>query len=145
MTDPWKDRDTLVKLYHEEGLSARKIGAKLGCAHTTILYWMERFGIDRETPTIERPTSHLFTEFGYEAWSPTIDGESKWVLVHRLQMVAEHGLEAVSGKEVHHKNEVKFDNRPENLELVSKKDHSRHHMTKNEPWDYGGKRGPQRG
>ena len=50
---------------------------------------------------------------------------SDYVPLHRLTAVAEYGIEAVADSVVHHKNGVRFDNRPENLELMSNAEHSR--------------------
>jgi hypothetical protein len=47
--------------------------------------------------------------------------------VHRLLAIAEHGTDAVAGQHVHHKNGIPFDNRPENLELLSPSEHSKRH------------------
>jgi hypothetical protein len=50
--------------------------------------------------------------------------------LHREIWRAENGL-IPEGFDVHHKNEDKLDNRIENLELLPKPDHSRHHCRKN--------------
>jgi len=50
---------------------------------------------------------------------------SDYLPIHRLVAVAEYGVEAVAGNVVHHKNGVRFDNRPDNLEVLSNADHSR--------------------
>jgi hypothetical protein len=50
---------------------------------------------------------------GYELWV----ADSATLLVHRLVAVANHGFEAVCDGIVHHENEIKWDNRPENLTL----------------------------
>jgi transposase len=60
---------------------------------------------------------------GYECIRHRYKGEGCRVRVHRLVAVAEHGIEAVKGKVVHHKNRIRFDNHPSNLELMEDEEH----------------------
>lgn len=41
----WQDKNTLYKLYVEEGLSAADIGERLGCSDVTVLDWLDRHDI----------------------------------------------------------------------------------------------------
>lgn len=61
---------------------------------------------------------------GYPMWR---SGAYDSVLVHRLMMVAKHGFDALDGMHVHHKNEIRWDNRPSNLELMTPSEHATHH------------------
>lgn len=82
---------------------------------------------------------------GYERFR-TYDCERKgevYVYVHQLVVLA-HGAdprEVFSGGRwhVHHRNGVKFDNRPSNLELRRADEHTRHHSRKRAATD-GGRR-----
>lgn len=47
---------------------------------------------------------------------------------HRLVMEAKLGRELLSSEIVHHKDECKGNNEPSNLELTTRKEHSRLHM-----------------
>ncbi|AFH22156.1 hypothetical protein OSG_eHP18_00230 [environmental Halophage eHP-18] len=49
-----------------------------------------------------------------------------YVPIHRLVAVAEYGVKATENKQIHHKNGVKWDNRPENLICMSNSEHQRH-------------------
>lgn len=49
------------------------------------------------------------------------------VQVHRLVAVAEYGFDAVADKVVHHESKHGLDNRPSNIGLMDRSDHSRMH------------------
>lgn len=56
------------------------------------------------------------------------DGETRWsVYEHRLIAAAKYGPEEMAGKVVHHVNGCGLDNRHENIELMTLKEHSRYH------------------
>lgn len=54
------------------------------------------------------------------------------VRLHRLVAVAEYGFEAVAGQQVHHANRIPWDNRPENLLVLSPSEHSRLHAAEDD-------------
>jgi len=64
---------------------------------------------------------------GYEMIDRQYDGERVAIPHHRLVAIAWYGFEAVVGKDIHHKNEIKWDNREDNLEPLTKKDHAKLH------------------
>lgn len=119
----YRDEDVLRELYWEKGLNIKEIGEELGCNKDTVHRWMKRNGVERETAPQNKPVHHRFDEDGYERWRHDTNGTQYKVSVHRLQMVAEEGIEAVKGMEVHHKNRMPRDNRPSNLELVTPEEH----------------------
>ncbi|WP_394297586.1 HNH endonuclease [Halorubrum sp. BV1] len=47
--------------------------------------------------------------------------------------VSEYRFDSVHNMDVHHQNGIPWDNRPENIELISKEEHDRHHA--NERWE----------
>lgn len=195
---PWRDEETLRKLYHQEKLSTLSIGEKLGCDHTTVLRWMKklnisrrdaqaaahkrsgfdsddyeydytdatdleylyhekdltlremegmlgvhnrtirtwmsRYGIMRESKSDKRrsPVASFYTDNGgYERWAASGRGYQDIVRVHRLLAIADGGdpHRVFSGDyHVHHKNGCRFDNRPTNIELVTRREHGRRHL-----------------
>lgn len=44
---PWHDRETLLRLYVDEGKSTVQIGQALGTSDVVVSYWMEKHGIPR--------------------------------------------------------------------------------------------------
>ena len=129
----WRDEDTLRELYHEQGLSSREMADELGCTKTTILNWMDKFGLEKETPDRDKPPCYSTHNEGYRAWFHDDGDGLKTVLEHRLLAVAEFGFDALYNNVVHHQNGCKIDNRPSNIELMSRSGHMNHHRPDIEP------------
>lgn len=121
------DESMLREMYYGKGMNVSEISDSVGAPKTTIRRYMENNGIDRRQVGKFLNHAHLRNKDGYLVWATKIQGEQKTVRVHRLVAVAEYGAEYVKGKSVHHKNGVRWDNRPENLEVMSPEDHSKHH------------------
>ncbi|MDL0133537.1 helix-turn-helix domain-containing protein [Halobacterium salinarum] len=132
--EPWRDEQTLRKLYKEQGLLTKKIAKRLGCSRKTVNKWIREFGIERRDGGRERSLGHATNPVplstrrdGYERWTTRIFGDSESVYVHRLLAVSEHGFDAVAENDVHHRNSIPWDNRVENLAVLSKANHGKLH------------------
>jgi len=145
MTDndeaPWRDEEKLRELYCDKKLSQAEMGERWGCEQSTVGEWMDRHGIEtrdlsesRRIRAQKKPLPLRQDKNGYMVWRDEYkkkEGEPKErVPVHRLLYVAEHGFEAVRDMDVHHRNGVKWDNRPENLEALTRSEHVRRHNIK---------------
>jgi len=136
----------LRKQYIEKKRSAIDIADECDVHVDTIYKRLEEFDIERRSikeatgisDTIgfegrEHPAWHEHVTFythgrdNYEVWQHNWEGEQTSVFVHRLLAVAEYGLDALEDKQVHHKNGIKWDNRPENIELLSSSEHTKLH------------------
>jgi transposase-like protein/predicted DNA-binding protein YlxM (UPF0122 family) len=132
---PHRDEDLLRTLYYEEELSTPEVAAVLDCSTGAVTDWMDRHGIEKrslaDAQSIKkggRSDLYVYTNTGkgYERFKSHDDV----VLHHRLLAVAYYGLDAVREMQIHHKNRIHWDNRPENIELIEAGDHSIIHSQK---------------
>jgi transposase-like protein len=120
--------ERLRKMYCTGGMTLDEMADELGVVKSTVSRWLEEHGIDRRNPGV-RPGSVSLTMHrdGYPRWKVKIDGESHRVRVHQLLAVAEYGFDAVADNVIHHKNGIPWDNRPDNIDVVSRADHMDKH------------------
>jgi len=117
-----EDKEWLKEQYYQKGRTCKEIADELGTYSGRVSQWLKKHDIS--------PTEHPYVGFndGYLEIHTGVDGESKHAQVHRLAAVAWFGYDEIAGKEIHHKNGVRWDNRESNLEPLSVSDHrSLHH------------------
>lgn len=139
-TPDYKDADVLRELYVEKKLSTIKIADRLDCSPNTVRKYLKENGIEirSQRESLKYTLGHdpravtlNVQPNGYVRWVYTYKGDGPHnVYVHRLLAVAEYGFDAVAEMEVHHKNEIPWDNRPDNIEPKTTADHSVHHSAK---------------
>jgi len=122
-TDVLNDPDELERLYHEERLSTYGIGDRLGVDQRYVYDKLIEHGIETRPAPKDKPPGYYTKENGCCYWQC----QRRSVSVHRLVAVAEYGLDAVKDKHIHHKNGLKWDNRPCNLEPMTAEEHGRLH------------------
>jgi transposase-like protein len=131
---PWRDRDTLYQKYVVERKHQSEVADELGCDQQTVSRWLRRHGIATRPPgQLKHPRFGLNTN-GYEVaqtYSTVYDFEAR-VPIHRLIALMEGELEVEEFYDeeviVHHKNKLRWDNRPENLEVMTNSEHAKHHQ-----------------
>lgn len=131
---PWRDVEIVHRLYWHEELNQGEIADVLNCGKTTVGNGMRDNDIPRRTHREAMLLNgnpyevSLATRFkGHVEWAPP---SATSIGVHRLLAVHMFGFDAVCGMNVHHKNDIPWDNRPENLELMTRAEHSAHHQRK---------------
>jgi hypothetical protein len=152
----YKDPEWLREKYWEEDMTMAEMGEELGENSGTICYWMQKHDIqtynqgrNKRTPGMNMkhdPSGHV------QWWNHVYENNEikrhEVMSVHRLLAVAEYGVDAVKDKVVHHKNGIPWDNRPGNLEVMERGEHTTHHNRerieeiKNQPRDGDGKLTP---
>lgn len=124
---PWKSAERLRELYHGEDLTMREVAQVLDCSARTVEKWMGKLGVESDTAARDRPPQFMTTEDGYERWRCQYNGEANYVYTHRLLAVSVFGIGSVKNQIVHHTNNISWDNRPRNLEVMSQSEHARVH------------------
>lgn len=130
----WHDKELLERLYWEEGLTQSEIAERFDTWQSRIGKSMSMLGVEtrpaveaaRQARRVERPFFYTTTS-GYEVAASRVGETTEDVRIHQLVAIAEHGFDAVAGNVIHHRNEIPWDNRPENLEVLSDSEHKRYH------------------
>lgn len=143
---PWENAELLKELYRTQQMTAKEVGEELGCSRTTICRKLRKYDIEiRGGPGFYRGYQYVplgYKGGGYPAWRHSYDGELRSVPVHQLLAIAEganpHELFGDRELVVHHRNGVKWDNRPDNLEVFSASEHGNvHERATDAPWQDG--------
>lgn len=121
----------LFTLYDTLDKSTRELAEHLDYSKPVITKHLKRHGIKIDKSNREKPV-HFGTYrntggFAYERWEHNMKWGKKKVYVHRLMAVAKYGYDSVCESDVHHKNEITWDNRPENIELMEHGEHRSYH------------------
>lgn len=121
------EEQKLRELYHEKEMTQAEIAEQENVTPETVGNWMKKCGIEtrskREATLKQYDPPELYLVNGYEAFA----GDNKKVYHHRLLAVAEYGYNAVINNDVHHKNEIPWDNRPDNIDVLSRASHAKVH------------------
>jgi transposase len=139
------DEDWIREKYHGEGMSISDISDHLGVSRMPVWRALNRYDIESHPDDYRswnlHPSFRMHQQGYMLAYSSYRDenGDKKQdeLRIHRLVAVAECGMDAVAGNVVHHKNGIPWDNRPENLEVMEKSEHVKHHFEERgglRPW-----------
>jgi len=130
---PWTDRNTFEELYVKKSLSLREMAKELNCHISTINDWRNIHGFEKRgwEPGQRVEYAHFYTnKNGYEQSMTAVGDTTKQYFIHRLVAIAEYGVDAVKDMVVHHKNGIPWDNRKENLSIMTRSEHSREHYNR---------------
>lgn len=120
-------KEELVELYVRENLSTREIAARLDVTETAVKDRLGKYDLRGKDPV----KYHINPTDGYPEFTHTgVAGRGSRVREHQLVAIADGAdpHDVFSGDyDVHHVNGIKFDNRPDNLEVVPHDEHTRMH------------------
>lgn len=122
--------ETLRHLYYDRGLGQINIGKKLNISRRSIEYWMGKHDIETRKPDWKKPGCFTFNK-GYAKFTTRDGGDRHTIQIHRLVKAAyDKDFNFFDKNEiVHHKNGIKWDNRPSNLEVMGRAEHTSHHRS----------------
>lgn len=129
--EQYQDAELLDRLYNDEGLSGPAIAEQLGCSTYTVYKYLNLYDLkDTQQGAWLLNPAPIFDHNEYKAWKDQYRGERVHVYVHQLLAVANGAdpHQIFGGDlEVHHKNNRRWDNRPENLMCLTKSEHAQLH------------------
>lgn len=135
MEEPWKNKEWLLEQYVNQQKSMDQIANELDINSGTVYYYIDKYDINTRDRIQEVKRScrveyanYYTNNKGYPLWKTGVgNAEEDICYVSRLLAVAEYGFDSVVNREVHHKNSIPWDNRPENIEPVTRKQHAQKH------------------
>jgi transposase len=136
----YRDETWLREQFIEKERSATEISEDCDVTRHTISDWVHEFELQSELPIKAIFRLGGYKSYSYPLWSG-LGGASdtEYVSVHQLVVIADgadpHDVYGdTSGMQVHHRNGMKCDNRPSNLDLIDMKKHGRRHSPSQEKW-----------
>lgn len=133
------DESWLREQYHENERSLSDMAGEAGVTAATVLKYMRRYDIPRRSATDhakQSPASYLTVPRGYVKSMSKHNGKQFQVWIHQLVAIADgadpYKVFSNGAYHCHHKNGVKWDNRPENIELLEGRDHESIHAAERE-------------
>lgn len=94
LAEPWKQRDTLTELYHEQELSQADIASQFDIEQQTVSYWMNELGIETRPPMDERSPQAVRrnrlsdNKIQYAVRDIDVGGDETTTYVYQHQLVA---------------------------------------------------------
>lgn len=128
------EREWLAEQYHGRGQTLAQIADKCDVDKVTIMNWMDRHDIPRRDATHHKrvsPAQFTVEKDGYERAASKNNGKFRQVRIHQLVAIANgadpYKIFSNGEYECHHINGVPWDNRPENIEVLTGSEHDEIH------------------
>lgn len=137
------NREWLAEQYHGKGRSLSDMGDECGVTAATVMKWMDKYDIPRRgySDHFRKERVNIrHHERGYVSASvrapANADNQTDMVWIHQLVAIADgadpHKVFSNGGYQCHHKNGVKWDNRPGNIDLLDGREHDELHAAERE-------------
>ena len=138
--EKYKLEDLLREQYLKQGKTLKELEEEWGTHRGTIHYWMKKHGVERREHVATRVQRASFglDDSGYERAQSRVPETKKndAIQIHQLVAIADgadpENIFSGGDCHCHHRNGIPWDNRPENVELLSREVHQSTHQ--NEEW-----------
>ncbi len=129
--------ENLLKQLYSQNIGSQKVADILGVSKTVVLSRLRKLGIVRPPTKFEPGDKNFSWKGGYayhhDGYVYKRTGDH-YTFEHRVVMEGILGRKLEKGEIVHHINEIRNDNRPENLKVMSRPEHMvLHHLGKKRP------------
>lgn len=132
MEKPWLDREILREEYVVKDRSRHALAEEWGCKPGTVREYVKEYGLAKRYVTYPK----LVTSRGGYCKFVCDRDKREEVSMHQLLAIAEgadpHKVFSGGWYNVHHKNRIPWDNRPDNIEFLHKSEHARLHVMERE-------------
>jgi len=129
------DREWLAEQYHGKKRTLADIADECDVGPVTVMNWMERHNIPRREATRHKRVSparyYMPPDNPYPVVASKCQGEFRQAKVHQLVAIADGAdpdkVFSDGEYQCHHRNGVPWDNRPENIGVLSATEHADEH------------------
>ena len=120
------------EMHWDRSLTRKEMAERAGVKESTIINWASRLGVPTRYGSTGPAKFRTRESTGHETWRSMRHVSDARVAVHQLLAISEGAdprkIFSNGQYHVHHRNGIPWDNRPANIEVLSREEHARRHF-----------------